>query len=117
MRPITVLVGPNFSPGATSNYVRLDEWADPPLGVQVAVNGTINYTVQHCFDEGPDSLVSPIPFANMFWDTSLIPAGAIASVTSITFSIPTAPLWMRIMVNSGNGSARMVVTQYNVVEA
>jgi hypothetical protein len=53
----------------------------------------------------------------MFWDTSLIPAGAIGGSAGITFSIPTAPLWMRIILNSGTGSVRMVVTQYNVVEA
>jgi hypothetical protein len=116
MRPITVVVGPG-TPPLTGNMIRLDEWADPPLGVQVAVIGTANFTVQHSFDEGPDSLINPLPLGSMFWDTSLIPAGAIGGSAGITFSIPTAPLWMRIILNSGTGSVRMVVTQYNVVEA
>jgi hypothetical protein len=117
MRPITTVVGPNAAPGTTSPMIRLDEWADPPLGVQVAASGTVNFTVQHSFDEGPDSLVNPIPLTSMFWDTSLIPAGAVDGTAGITFSIATAPLWIRIVVNSGTGSVRMVVQQYNVVEA
>lgn len=117
MRPITVTIpaGQGSFP-AYSNWVRLDEWSDPPVGVQVAVSGTVNYTVQHTFDTGPDDLISPIPIANMFWDTSLIPAGAIGGTAGISFSIPTAPIWMRIALNSGSGSVRMVVSQYNVVE-
>lgn len=117
MRPITTVLGPSAAPGTASYPIRLDEWADPPLGVQVAVTGTVDYTVQHSFDEGPDSLVNPLPAANMFWDTSLIPVGAIHGAAGISFSIATAPLWVRILLNSGTGSVRMVVTQYNVVEA
>jgi hypothetical protein len=117
MRPITVSIPPNqASFPAYSNLVRLDEWADAPLGVQVAVNGAVNFTVQHSFDEGPDSLVNPITLANMMWDTGLVPAGAVGGTAGITFAIPVAPIWMRIMLNSGAGSARMTLTQYNNVE-
>jgi hypothetical protein len=112
----SVTVGTISTP-ATSQMIRLDEWADPPLGVQVAVSGVVNYTVQHSFDEGPDSLTNPLPLNQMFWDTSLVPAGAIGGTAGLSFSIATAPLWMRILLNSGAGSVRMVVTQYNVVEA
>jgi hypothetical protein len=124
MRPITSVIPagqgsfPAYSsPSPINGMIRLDEWADAPLGVQVAVTGTVNFTVQHSFDEGPDSLVSPIPLASMFWDTSLVPAGAINGIAGISFSIATAPIWIRIVLNSGSGSVRMVVSQYNVVEA
>ena len=116
MRPITTILGPNIAPGTACYPISLDSWADPPLGVQVAVSGTVNYTVQHSFDTGPDDLVSPIPIANMFWDTSLIPAGGVGGTAGMTFSIATAPIWMRIVMNSGSGSVRMVLTQYNAVE-
>jgi hypothetical protein len=116
MRPITVTVGPG-TPPLTCAPIRLDEWTDAPVGVQVAVNGTVNFTVQHCFDEGPDSLVSPIPVASMFWDTSLIPAAAVNATAGISFAIPTAPVWLRITLNSGSGSVRMVATQYQVFNA
>lgn len=115
MRPITVNVGPGTTP-LTSAPVRLDEWADAPLGVQVAVTGTVNFTIQHSFDEGPDSLTNPIPVASMFWDTSLVPAGAINGTAGLSFSVATAPLWVRMVLNSGSGSVRMVLAQYNVVE-
>lgn len=111
----SVTVGTASGPSA-SPPIRLDEWADAPLGVQVVVSGTVNFTVQHSFDEGPDSLTNPIPLASMFWDTSLVPAGAINGTAGLTFSLGTAPLWMRLLLNSGAGSARMVVAQYNVVE-
>lgn len=101
--------------GGASDVIRLDEWADAPLGCQVVVSGTANFTVQHSFDD-PNDLVNPTSFQNMFWDTSLLPPGAVAASQSLSFGIPTAPLWMRILLNSGTGSVRMTCTQYNVVE-
>lgn len=100
---------------APSSMIRLDEWADAPIGVQVSVSGTVNYTVQHSFDD-PNDLINPVPQASMFWDTGLVPAGAIGATGGLTFAIATAPLWLRLLLNSGTGSAKMVVTQYNVVE-
>jgi hypothetical protein len=112
MRPLTATSGPGVS---TSRMVRLDEWADAPVGIQVTVSGAATYTVQHSFDD-PNDLVNPVPVGQMFWDTGLVPAGAIGATAGITFSMATAPLWMRLNQTAGSGSARMVVTQYNVVE-
>jgi hypothetical protein len=115
MRPITRTVGPNAAPDTPSSMVRLDEWADAPLGIQVSVAGTVNYSVQHSFDD-PNDLINPVPIADMWWDSSLIPLAAVNAIAGTTFSMATAPLWMRILLNSGAGSAKMVVQQYNVVE-
>ena len=101
--------------GGAGQPIRLDEWADAPLGCQVVANGTVNFTVQHSFDD-PNDPVNPVPFASMFWDSSLVPAAAVGGTTSLSFAIPTAPSWMRLLVNSGTGSARLTVSQYNVVE-
>lgn len=101
--------------GSVSQWVRLDEWADAPVGVQVSLNGTANFTVQHSFDD-PNDLVNPVAPVNMFWDSGLVPAGAIGGTAGITFSMATAPLYMKLIQNSGTGSCKMVVTQYNVVE-
>jgi hypothetical protein len=115
MRAITVNLGPNAA-GLASSMIRLDEWADAPLGVQVAIaSGAVDYTVQHSFDD-PNDLFNPVPLANMLWDTSFIPAAAVNGVASTTFAIPTAPLWMRVLMNSGTGALRLTVTQYNVVD-
>jgi hypothetical protein len=112
MRPITVTAGPAAGP---SNMVRLDEWADAPVAVQVSIAGTANYTVQHSFDD-PNDLINPVPVGSMFWDTGLVPAGAVGASTGMTFAMATAPLWIRLLFNSGSGSAKMIITQYNVVE-
>jgi hypothetical protein len=113
MRPITVTAGPAAGP---SKMVRLDEWADAPVGIQVSIlSGAPNYTVQHSFDD-PNDLINPVPVGSMFWDSGLVPAGAIGAAAGITFAMATAPLWMRLLFNSGTGQAKMVVTQYNVVE-
>lgn len=111
MRPITVT---QAGVGA-SNMIRLDEWADAPVGVQVSIlSGSPTFTVQHSFDD-PNDLINPVPVGSMFWDTGLVPAGAIGGTAGLTFSMATAPLWMRLNVTVA-GTAKMVVTQYNVVE-
>jgi hypothetical protein len=112
MRPISVTVGPGTTP-LTSAPIRLDEWADAQLGVQVAPIGTANFTVQTSFDEGPDSLVNPIPVGSMVWDSTLLPAGAVAGSAAISFTLLASPLWIRLVLNSGTGSARMNVVQYD----
>jgi hypothetical protein len=93
----------------------LDEYADSPVSISVAAIGTANYTVQYSFDEGPDSLVNPIPVASMIWESSMIPAPGVGGIGTASFALPTAPLWVRLVLNSGSGSARMVVVQYQVV--
>ena len=99
----------------TSSMVYTDSWADAPLGIQVVVSGTVSYTVQHSFDD-PNDPISPVPLASMYWGTDLVPAGAIGSAAGISFSIATAPVYMRLLLSSGTGSARMTVSQYNTVE-
>jgi hypothetical protein len=112
MRPITVTAGPAVGP---SNMIRLDEWADAPVGVQVSIlSGSPTFTVQHSFDD-PNDLINPVPVGSMFWDVGLVPGGAIGGTAGLTFSMATAPLWMRLNLTVG-GTAKMVVTQYNVVE-
>jgi hypothetical protein len=115
MRPITRTVGPNAAPGTPTDVIRCDEWADAPLGIQVSVQGTVNYTVFHSFDD-PNDLIDPVPFASMYWGTDLVPLAAAPGTGNLTFSMATAPLYMRLMLNSGTGSARLTLVQYNVVE-
>jgi hypothetical protein len=114
MRPVQVNLGPNAATNATSAMARMDEWADAPLGVQLVVSaGTA--TVQSSFDD-PNDLVNPVPVGSMAWDSSLMPAGAIGAAGTISFSIATAPLWLRLLAATGPATARMTLVQYNVVE-
>jgi len=112
MRPITVSIPAGSPTNTQSNMVRLDEWADAPVGVQLSgVSGTVQ--VQHSFDD-PNDLINPVPVGSMFWDTGLCTAASYTANT--TFSIATAPLWMRLNVSAGPGGGKLVITQYNVVE-
>lgn len=109
MQPITVNVGPNAAVGAASPLVRLDNWSVGTVGVQIDVTGTINCTVQASFDD-PNDPVSPVDVANMVWkdvaDTKLVNISADAQG-----SVDPVPLFLRLHVNSGAGSARMTVVQ------
>ena len=102
---IGTATAPWFSP-----MLRMDEWADAQLGIQVGVVGTVSYQVQTSFDEGPDSLVNPVPVALMNWDSSLTPA---AAATAASFALPVSPLWVRLQLVSGTGSVRMSLSQYD----
>ena len=102
---IGTATAPWFSP-----MLRMDEWADAQLGIQVGVTGVVSYQVQTSFDEGPDSLVNPVPVASMSWDSSLTPA---ASAAAASFALPVSPLWVRLQLVSGTGSVRMSLSQYD----
>ena len=109
----SVTIGTASAPFA-SRAIRLDEWANEACAVHIAIQAGAVFTVQHSFDD-PNDLINPVPQAAMFWDSALIPPGGIAGSVGLGFSIATAPLWIRLLLNSAAGSAKMVVTQYNVV--
>lgn len=97
--------------GATP-WVRLDEWASPPVGIQCDVSGTVNYTVQSTYDD-PNSATDPVSVSAMTWiatnDTNAVNAtGAVQ--TNFLFT----PTFVRVNLNSGTGSVTMKVIQYNV---
>jgi hypothetical protein len=98
---------------ASTPWVRLDEWASPPVGIQCNVTGTVNYTVQSTYDD-PNSPTDPVSPSAVNWiatnDTNAV--GATGSVqTNFLFT----PTFVRALLNSGSGSVTMKVIQYNVV--
>lgn len=102
MQPITVTASDaSVAPKATG-LVRFDDWAPGDVAFQVTVTGTVNYTVQTSMDD-PDSPTNPVPLGSMTWipatDTNVV--GQTASKSS-TFS--AAPIFARVLLNSGNGS-------------
>lgn len=93
-------------------WVRLDEWASPPVGIQCNVTGTVNYTVQSTYDD-PNSPTDSVSVSAMTWiatnDTNAV--GATGAVqTNFLFT----PTYVRALLNSGSGSVTMKVIQYNV---
>lgn len=103
------------SQSGSSPAIALDPWAFPQVAIQCSVSGTVNYTVQQTLDN-PNDPVNPIARANIQWvnhpDTNLV--GATATVQG---NYGYAPLYMRLVINSGSGSVRLTVIQANVVSA
>lgn len=109
MRPVTKTVGPNASAGDAA-MVRLDEWAPGQVGLQVDVSGTVNYTVQSSMDD-PNSPTNPVDVGSMTWVNST-DTNVVAATTAQQSNFMFAPLWVRIVMNSGTGTVTMTVVQY-----
>lgn len=103
------------SQSGASAPIALDPWAFPQVAIQCGVSGTVNYTVQQTLDN-PNDPVNPIAPANMQWvdhpDTNLVGA-----TTTLQGNYGYAPLFMRVVINSGSGTVRLSVIQANVVSA
>lgn len=94
---------------ASSPWVRFDEWAEPNIGAQFTVTGTVNYTLQTSFDD-PNDLINTITPAAMNWDSTL--STVVGATASTSAYLAVAPLWARILLNSGSGSVKGNFTQY-----
>ena len=93
---------------ASSPWVRLDSWASPQTLLQNNAFGTVNYTVQQTNDD-PNDPTSPVAPANMTWFNSTDPA-LIAATASTQSTYAYAPVFARVVLNSGSG---YVVTRFN----
>lgn len=98
---------------AESAWIRLDEWAFANVMVQANVSGTANYTVRQTMDD-PNSLTNATARASMTWvdstDSNLVGASA-----SKQGNFAYAPLWMKVVLNSGSGTVTATFGQMNVV--
>lgn len=90
---------------ASSPWVRFDTWSVSPITKQAVVSAAplvANFTVQVSMDD-PNSNTNPVAVANMTWfndsDTNFV-----AKATSAQGVSAYIPLWMRIFLNSGNGT-------------
>ena len=97
---------------AATPWVRLDEWANTQVAIQIDVTGTVNYTVQSTLDD-PNSATNPVLPQNVTWittnDTNVV--GAAQSLqTNYLFS----PTYARVLLNSGTGSCTATFVQANV---
>ena len=94
-------------------WVRLDEWANTQVTIQVNVTGTVNWTLQSTLDD-PNSSTNAVTPSNMSWvntnDTNAV--GATGDVqTNFLFS----PTFARVTLNSGSGSVTATFIQADVV--
>lgn len=95
-----------------SRWMRLDSWANAQVGVQVNVSGTIDYSVEQTFDD-PNSPTNPVAVADVTWLAG--PADITTESTAKVSAFAYAPSFLRIVSNSGDGSATLTAVQYNAV--
>ena len=106
----TIAIGTNGL--AESQWVRLDEWALQRAGLQVVASGTVNYTVRTTFDD-PNSPTNPVAPASVTWFDST-DAAVVAATASKTSVLDPVPTFVKLVLNSGTGSAAMTVVQQGV---
>lgn len=99
MRPIVLT---KTGTGSSSLAV-LDHYRAPfTLGIGVVVSGTVNCTIQHTFDDVLDPAVTPVWFSH----------ATLASLTANADGSYVYPVRaVKILVNSGTGSATATVIQ------
>jgi hypothetical protein len=102
-----ITVGTNGVAG--SSWIRLDDWAPATWSIQVDVSGTVNYTVQTTLDD-PNDPTDPVAIGSVTWlsssDSNLV--GAAAAKYGV---FTGAPRYVRVLLNSGSGSATATVLQ------
>lgn len=102
-----VTVGTNALAG--SSWVRLDEWAMPQTTIQCKVNGTVDYTVQQTLDD-PNSLTNPVAISDVTWSDSGDSNVVTATGTAMS-SFAYAPIFARVLLNSGSGTVTATFVQ------
>ena len=106
-----VTVGTN---GIASAWIRLDEWANSYVTIACDVTGTVNYTIQGTMDD-PNSPwgTPPLPSA-LNWVNSSDTA-AVGATANLATNYLFSPTFIRVLLNSGNGSVKMIAAQAEVV--
>jgi hypothetical protein len=98
---------------AATPWVRLDEWSNAQVSIQINVSGTVNYTIQSSMDDPNSNFGTPVLPSAMTWintnDTNVVAA---SSSLQTNYAFP--PTWVRCLLNSGTGSCTMTVAQANV---
>jgi hypothetical protein len=99
MRPIVI----SKTGTGSSSIVPLDHYQSPfNVGIGVVVSGTVNYTIQHTYDDVQNSSVTPVWFDN----------ATIANKAANFDGGYTLPVRaVKILVNSGTGTATATIIQ------
>ncbi len=96
-----------------SPWVRLDSWANSYVAIQCTASGTVNYTLQSTLDD-PNSATNPVSPASITWINSN-DSSAVGATGTIQTNFGFAPVWTRIVLNSGTGTVTTTFSQSDVV--
>jgi hypothetical protein len=101
----TVQVGTNGV--ASTRPIHLDQYAFPQVTVQVNVTGTVNATVQQTLD-GPGDYTTGYP--GLVWINSA-DTNAVTLTSNVMSWFVYTPRYVRLLLNSGSGSATIRISQ------
>jgi len=102
-----VTVGTNGVAG--SRWVRLDDFAPGQVTVQGNISGTVNYSVQTTLND-PNDFISPVAIGSVVWLDAL-DANIVSESAAKSGYITYAPVYVRVLLNSGSGSASVTFLQ------
>jgi len=99
---------------ASSQWVRLDEWANAQTAIQCTVTGSVNYTIQQTLQD-PNSPTNPVlPYLVTWLNSS--DSAAVGATTSIQSNYAYSPAWTKVTLNaisSNTGSVSAVFAQFS----
>jgi len=99
MRPVVVAK----TGAGSSGIVPMDHYQSPfNVGIGVVVTGTVNYTIQHTFDDFQNASVTPTWFSH----ATLAAQSANADGN---YAFPVRGI--KVLVNSGSGTATATIIQ------
>lgn len=99
MRPVVVAKTGTGS----STLVPMDHYKTPfSVGIGCVVSGTVNYDIQHTFDDVQDATVTPT------WFSHVTLAAATASANG-NYAYPIKAI--KILINSGTGTVTATIIQ------
>lgn len=91
----------------TTQPAPLDIHGRPEISLQVVVDGTVDYTVQQTLDNVFDPASTPTWFPHP--DTNLV-----AQTVNRQGNYAYVPAGVRLVVNSGSGTARLTIVQAGI---
>lgn len=106
-----VTVGTNAI--ASTPWVRFDDYAPGSVSIQCDVSGTVNYTIQQTLDD-PNSATNPVTPSAVTWINTSDTAGVNAT-GAIQSNYQFAPVFARVLLNSGTGSVTATFLQSGAV--
>lgn len=102
-----ITVGTNSVSG--SDWVRFDDFAPSNISIQCNVTGTVNYTIQSTLDD-PNSATNPVSIVNVTWVNSS-DSNVVSATATKQSNYLFAPIFARVLLNSGTGSVATTFVQ------
>ena len=98
---------------ADSRPIFLDGFGFAPAALQVAVYGTVNYTVRQSMDNpnGPSGFGVPIGLQGVNW-TDHPDTGVVAATATKFSNYVASPTLCKVVLNSGTGFITLSITQH-----